>query len=369
MPISPTLEGFRAAFRRPSLTFAEIMWRWVVGATAVALFVFGLFEYLDTLPVTSGERFFLRTRQPYLVAQAIAHIFRGSLGRAVMAGLLAALALGLLWMVAGSVGRMATVRALLDYFRRDAARCGLAAAVAPEGGKDVASGASTNAIRAGLASEGSPFDALVRINFLRLAVALAAVFGFLGAAILAGFASPASDPSPGLAFLLFLPLAGLVWLTRGALDWLLSLAGLFAVRDGEDAVGAISAAVGFWRERTSAVFAVSTWTGLAHLVAFVGATTVVSMPLGFAGVLPWRLVVLGMILVTLGYFVLADWLYMARLAGYVCIAETPQELLKPPPPVPFSTPPLGGLQMAPVQTTIDRDEPILSDVPDLAVDG
>lgn len=355
MSISPTAEGFRAAFRRPSLTLGEITWRWATGATAAALFFFGLFEYLNTLPVTSGEMLFLRTRQPYLVAQAIGHIFRGSLGRAVMAGLLAALMLGLLWIVAASLGRMVTVRSLLDYFasRRDAAGCVSSGSV-EVGKRDVASNVSTNS-----------FQALTRLNFLRAAVAMAAVFGFVGAAILAGFASPASDPNPGLAFVLFLPLAGLICLAWGTLNWLLSLAGLFAVRDGEDAVGAIFAAVGFCRERTGAVFAVSTVTGLAHLVAFVGATTVVSMPLGFAGVLPWRLVVLVVILVTLAYFVLADWLYMARLAGYVCITETPEALLKPP-PMPLPVWPPGGMQATPappVQTTIDRDEVILSDVP------
>ena len=85
MPISPTAEGFRAAFRRPLLTLAEIIWRWMVGATAATLAVFGLFEYLDTLPVTNGELLFLRTRHPYLVGEAIAHIFRGSLNRVAMA--------------------------------------------------------------------------------------------------------------------------------------------------------------------------------------------------------------------------------------------------------------------------------------------
>ena len=311
MAISPTAEGFRAAFRRPSLTLGEITWRWVTGATAAALFFFGLFELLDTLPVTSGDMLFLRTRHPYLVAQAIAHIFRGSLSRAMMAGLLAVLMLGLLWIVAASLGRIATVRSLLEYFPRSpgSASAGTVA--------EAASSGSTNP---------NSFDTLTRLNFLRATAALAAMFGFVGAAILAGFASPDSNPSPGLAFLLFLPLAGLICLIWWALNWLLSLAGLFAVRDGEDAVGAISAAVTFCRERTGAIFAVSTWTGLAHLVAFVGATTVISMPLGLAGVLPWRLVLLGVILVTLAYFVLADWLYMARLAGYVCIAEMPEEL-------------------------------------------
>ena len=338
MSISPTAEGFRAAFRRPSLALGEIAWRWVVGVTAAVLFFFGLYQYLDSLPINNGELLFLRSRQPYLVSQAIAHILRGSLGRVVLSVLLAAILLGLLWMIAGAFGRIATVRALLDYFR-----------------KGDANYVATH-----------PFQALVRLNFLRAIAAVAALVGFLGAAILSGFVSPDSNPQPGLAFLLFLPLAGLVWLAWSTLNWLLSLAGIFAVRDGNDTIGAISAAVGFCRERTGSVAAVSLWTWLAHLTAFVVMTTIISMPMALAGLLPWRLVVLVMLLITMGYFVVADWLYMARLAGYVCIAETPEELMRPLPPMPVSilrpaqTPivPTPALQMS-----IDRDELILSDVP------
>jgi hypothetical protein len=345
MAISPTAEGFRAAFRRPSLTFAEITWRWVTGATVTAVFFFGLFEYLNTLPVSNGELLFLRTRQPYLVGEALAHIFRGSLSRGMMAFLLAAIMLGVLWMFTAAAGRIATVRGLLDYF---ATRRKMVGDTFAGGVPDVGE------------APRSSLRGLVRLNFLRLAAALAAIFGLVGAVILAGFASPDAHPRPGLAFLLFLPLAGLISLAWSSLNWLLSLAGMFAVRDGEDAVGAISAAVSFSRERSGAVVAVSTWTGLAHLVAFVGATTVISMPLSFATIVPWRLVLAAVVLLTLGYFALADWLYMARLAGYICIAEMPEALLRPLPPVP---PPA-----LPVQTTIDRNELILSDLPNLAVE-
>src|ERR1700686_4271818 len=99
---SPTIEGFRAAFRRPSLTFAEMAWRWTVGAAAWTLFLFLLIEYLDTLPVTHGDVTLLRTRQPLLIGRAISHILRGSLNRAVLASLLAAVALTLLWIIAAS---------------------------------------------------------------------------------------------------------------------------------------------------------------------------------------------------------------------------------------------------------------------------
>ncbi len=365
MAISPTAEGFRAAFRRPSLTLAEIIWRWTVGATATALFAFGLFEYLQTLPVTNGELLFLRTRHPYLVGEAIAHILRGSLSRAVMASLTAALMLVVLWMIAGAVGRIATVRALLDYFRRDIASNVSAGAtnagagdheitsnreITNDGERDVSSNVSTTA-----------FPALLRLQFLRVAIALAALFGFAGSAILAGFASPAANPQPGLALSIFLLMACLVAFLWWALNWLLSLGSMFAVRDGEDTIGAIVGAVACCRERTGAVLAVSTWSGLAHMVVFVVASTVATVPLAFSGIVPWRLVVAADMVVTLGYFAVADWLYVARLAGYVCIAETPQELLTTPSP---PSPPIP----TPLQTTIDRNELILSDVPNLALE-
>src|SRR5271154_6075942 len=186
--VSPTLEGFRAAFRRPSLTLAEISWRWTAGATAAALLLFGLFEYLDTLPVTNGELLFLRTRHPYLVGEAIAHILRGSLNRVVLAGIVAAFLLSLLWIIAASLGRVVTVRGLLDYFRGGAAGD---AATEREGGADRSfsdHSFSVNDLRQ------SPLRALARLNFLRVAVALAAFLGFAGASILAGFASPDADP-------------------------------------------------------------------------------------------------------------------------------------------------------------------------------
>ena len=348
--ISPTLEGFRAAYRRPSLTFAEIMWRWVVGATANALFFFGLFEYLNTLPVTRGEMLFLRTRQPYLVVQVFLHILRGSLSRAVISIMVAVLLIAMVWMIAGSLGRIATVRALLEYFReRLSANAHRETTVRNEGPGRSASGRESNSLHS-----------LISLHFLRVGIALDGVFGLLGAGILASFISPDANPRPGLAFLCFLPLAGLVCVFWWALNWLLSLASVFAVRDHEDALGAISATVAFLRERTGPVLAVSSWVGWAHLVVFVGATTAVSVPMGLMPLVPWRLAALAMIVVTLAYFGLADWLYMARLAGFVCIAEMPDEMFAPSTPVlPVLAPPL--------QTSIDRNERILSDVPNPAM--
>jgi len=343
MPISPTAEAFRAGFRRPSLTFAEITWRWVVGATATLLFLFGLIEYLDILRVTSGDILFLRTRNPFLVSQAIGHILRGSLSRALLSLLVATMLLALLWMVAASLGRIATIEAMVEYFRSR-----FAAETEQIGEKDSVLTVSRR----------GRFTSLLRLNFLRVAVIVAAVVGFAGALVLASFASTPAHPRPGLAFLVFLPVVSVVSIAGYELNWLLSLAAVFVVRDGDDAVESIESAVELCRKRTSAVFAVSTSTGLAHFIAFAGASTVVAFPIGLTGLLPWRMVVLLVMLLTLAYLAVADWLYTVRLAGYVCIAELPDSLLAPPPTLP--PPPV------PVET-IDRNELILSDLPNPAV--
>ena len=379
---SPTLEGFRAAFRQPSLALAEIAWRWSVGATACTLLGFSFFEYLNTLPVNRGELLFLRSRQPILISRAIAHILRGSLTRVSLAALLGASALTVLWILAASLGRATTVRALLDHFSDrfvpDSAPesapppTARGEACAPQPSK--ADGNAIDSPAVGVAEKRFLPASLLALNFLRTAITLAAWFALVGASILAGFASTDRNPQPGLVFLFFLPLAALVgglWLI---LNWFLSLAALFAVRNDndhhQDTLSAISAAVTLCRNRFGHVVAVSAWFGLAHIAAFLGASTVSSFSLGFVAVLPGRAVLAILTVLALIYFAVVDWLYTARLAGYVCIAEMPDVLLAPAHPLPLA-PPSGGPQFrptAPLAASIDREERILSDVPQLAVE-
>jgi len=375
---SPAIEGFRAAFRRPSLTFAEITWRWTIGAVGWTLFLFSIIEYLNTLPVTRGDRTLLGTRQPVLIGRAISHILRGSLNRAVLTTLLITVALALMWTIAASIGRAATVRALLDYFRRDVAgnvTVSTLPAADPEQDANLvlARGAAAAAVERinNVSTEPSDsilpqvFRAPLALNFLRLAVSLSAILAFMGAAMLAGLASPVSSPKPALAFILFLLFAASICIAWPTLNWFLSLASIFAIRDGNDAPAAFSAAVTFSRERMGPVFAVSAWTGVAHLVALSVAGTAVSLPLAFVQFVPPRLIIVVIIFLSLAYFAVVDWLYIARLAGYICITEMPDTVVMPAtlraaPPAAPNTPQS--------HTSIDRNEPILSDLPNLALE-
>jgi hypothetical protein len=336
-----TLEGFRAMFRRPSFGLAEIAWRWSFGSAAVLLLTFSFLEYLDTLPVSAGDMFFLRTRQPFLISQALLHILRGSGARLADAAIVLGLALALAWIGIAALGRAVTIKALLGYLSEELNNQELAGAKAWR------------------------FQSLVGLNFFRVAAILAAAVGWVAAWILAGAVSPDSDPSPGSAMLVFLTMILLVGLAWSAVNWFLSFATVFAVAEGEDTFGAIASAADFCRTRTGPIVAVSSWFGLAHLVAFFLATSVVGFPLAFAPVLPAGVVLGGVLLVTLLYFALADYLYVGRLAGYLAIIANPQM-----PTMPEITPPSpdnGSLVGVSPETRVDPDELILSDLPPLPV--
>ncbi|HXM24373.1 MAG TPA: hypothetical protein VN948_24165 [Terriglobales bacterium] len=311
---SPTLEGFRAILRCPSFGLAEIAWRWSFGAAAGLLLVFSFFEYLDTLPVSKGDLLLLRTTQPALISRAVLHIFRGSAFRVVETAVVLVLTLGVGWIVVASLARAATIRALLTYFRD--------------------SEISTPEHKEG---EGNwQLRSLFALNLFRFGTSLAAAVGFLAAVLLGGAASRPSDPAPGSALLIILTVALLVWLAWSTLNWFLSLAAIFVVADGQDTFGAIVAAVDLCRTRSGSLFAAGTWFGLAHLTAFVVASSVVAFPLGFAAVLPAGVVLGGVLLVTLLYSAIADFLYIGRLAAYMAIVEMPEspsaEIAPPPLP-------------------------------------
>src|SRR5215469_3533554 len=113
---SPITAGFRLIFRRPAIALAEIAWRWSFAAAVWVLGITFLFEYMASLPVTRADRLLLRTRQPELVARAVQRIFEGSAFRFIEAAILLAIGLTGAWIVLASLGRIATLRSVIDEF-------------------------------------------------------------------------------------------------------------------------------------------------------------------------------------------------------------------------------------------------------------
>jgi len=318
---SPTLEGFRAIVRNPSLVFAEIAWRWSFGAAALILSMCLVIEYLKTLSITRGDHLLLRSRHPLLVAQALGNIVRGSGVRLVEAGVVLLLALLLGWIVIAALGRAATLKMVLAYFGRQE-------------------------------TQPSGLRSLMGLNFLRAAVTLAAVLGSLATFTLLDYARTPDEAAT--VFNLALLAIPLIWLVRTMLDWFLSLASVFVVADGAGAFAAIADAGKFFQHRAGAVFAVGTAFGLAHFGVLTAAGILAAFPLGFITVFPGQAVVLCLAAIALLYFAVADFFYVGRLAAYVSILTTPDiaPILTPAPPAP-----------APQSGRIDPDELILCDVP------
>jgi hypothetical protein len=317
---SPTLEGFQTMFRLPALGLAEITWRWSFGLAVAAALAFGLREYLATLPVTAGEILLLRTRQPALIAQALARIFQGSAPRATAALLVLTLALTVAWIVLASLARAVTLKTVFEYFRSSGR-----ARPFDYVQRRLAHEPETPPI-----SIARGLNSLLVLNSLRAAVMLAAAVGIVGAVLVAGAASSPDDPSPGkvmLIFWLFTMLIGLAWST---LNWYLSLAALFVVRDSASAFAALVKAADLCRTRPGPLAAAATWFGIAHAIVFVIASSAAAVPLGFAELLPGSMVFGGLLLVGLLYFAVVDFLFIGRLAAYVFLLEEPEPGREPP---------------------------------------
>jgi hypothetical protein len=325
-PRSATLQGFKAMFGRPSLGLSEIAWRWSFGFGAVVLLLLAGLEYLDTLPVRRAELFLLRTQHPLLVSRAIARIFAGSAPRAVAVGMVLTLSLAIGWIVLASLGRAATLKALFEYFQDHAV---------------------SGRIR---------LNPLMGLNLLRVILTLGSVTGGVGALLVAGAASPATDPSPGAAALIFFTLAMFVTLIWTVLNWFLSVASIFSVEGGFGTFGCVAATVGLCRTQTGAVVAAATWFGLAHFIALLAASSVIAFPLAFAELLPAGIVLGGVLLVGLLYFAIVDFLYVGRLASYVYMLKGPQEDA-------LANRALPGGNISPIETRVDAGELILGDLP------
>jgi hypothetical protein len=301
---SPTLEGFRIMFRRPSLTLAEIAWRLSFWAAGIFLLGALIVEYLDTLPVHGRDLLFLDSGQPVLVAKAIDHIFRGTSLRLILGAIVVVSALGFAWTLIAAVGRSATLRAIQEYF------------------------SDRSEVDADIhAQRRSPISPLAGLNLLRLAAVFAATIAAIGAILLPARILASRDGKPILAFVITLALLSLVGVLWTLMNWELSLSAIFAV----------AAASRFSRDRAAGFWAINFWFTLTHAALFFVGTTAASMVLGMAGIVPAALVLAGVLIVTLLYFIAADWIHVGRMAAWFYLVVTPVVALSPPPVAAFAT--------------------------------
>ncbi|MGH9516471.1 MAG: hypothetical protein ACRD3P_12435 [Terriglobales bacterium] len=326
---SPTAEGFRLIFRRPAIPLAEIAWRWSFAAAFWLLSASFLVEYADSLLANKVDRLLFGTRQPELIVRALHRILHGSALRFTAGGIVLALGLLVVWIVLSSLGRAATLKAMMERLE-----------ITP----------STSTRRGTVLS-------LLALNFLRAANALAAIVAAIGAIFIASGAWASTHIPASDAARLWLLLLLLVWTAWAMLNWVLSTSSLFVAMDRVSAFTAISLTLGWFRDRIGSVLAAGTWFGLIHGGAFLTACSAAFTVLSMAQVLGAGPTLFLEFVIIAAYCAIADLLYIGRLTAYLAIVRRGDSIDLPepeatPPPFPSSE-----------RTAIDRSELILSDVP------
>ncbi len=309
MANSPTGQGLRLIWRQPSLAFAELAWRWTFAVAVWFLVSFLLLAYMDSLPVSDADAFLLRSGVPPLVWATVRHVLGDSGSRFAGAAVIVAAAVGVLWIVAASAGRWATVRVLLDHFRGEQER-----------GRPMPSAEDLHG-SAEITSRWRSARALLGVHFLRAGLLTAAILAGMGAVIVSGFASSRRDPRPELVFLLFCGLILVIAVLWKIFDWLLSIAPIFAVRERQTTFESFCAALGFVREQIGAVAGASALFAVLHFFIFSAVAALAFVTIFLVALVPGWIVATSFVLLSLVYFASIDFLGVARLASYICILE------------------------------------------------
>ncbi|MGC2112085.1 MAG: hypothetical protein WA655_21385 [Candidatus Korobacteraceae bacterium] len=306
---SPFRDGFAALWHEPVLLPAELAWRWCFGLSALGLGILSIGLFLDSLTVSRVDELFLRSLQPQLLDNALRHIFRGSLSRFLLEQSVLLLGATLLWALAASVGRAATLRRLFAMF-------------------------STEVEEEPQAMQWD-FGPIFTCHLLRAMwsmIALAVAFGSL----LYGLVMMQDEHPVGAAIALSfgVGLASFIGLT---LNWYFAVAPLFCVRNGSDAIQAVEEAVEFSGRHAGRLFLLGLGFLIVRLIWAATMALAFLSPVNLAASIGARSVAVLMAIVVVVYFVGADALRLARLGAYVSLAEDdtrPREELASPEPVP-----------------------------------
>jgi hypothetical protein len=291
--LSPFRDGFAALRHEPALLAAELTWRWCFGLSAWGLAIVSLALFLDSIKISPADELLLRTLQPRLLANALRHIFQGSVSRFLVEQAVLFLGLTLLWSLAATAGRAATLQRLVSMFR--------------------------------LASDDEAQSThwhFIPIFFLQLLRAMWSLIALaVGAGLLLYGMAMLKNQHPLRAALALLFGVTAAFFGGVVLNWFFGVAPLYCVRNGAGAMEAVEQTAGFSECHVGRLILLGVeffalrlvWMGTMFL-AFLSPLSL----LGWIGV-GW--VALLMALVALAYFAGADLLYLARLAAYVSLAE------------------------------------------------
>ena len=283
-PPNPITQGLRAVTRDPAIFLVEILWRWSFAILACLLVAGVGAMLLGPLHVGHAWDTAWRSRDPQRMGQLVlAVLLLLGMKAIVIAAIAVPLSIALLWGIFSALGRFVTVKRL----------------------------------RTGLTS--LRFRSIFALQLLRafigwlcLVLLFAAMFGE------ALIATRGPQPDLLLYYLMVLPSVVVIssfWLT---VNWYFSLAAIFG-REGQSFRGALRQARQTVRQQRSDFAGTGFVYLLFRVVVLLIATAICGLTSGMVGSSPQSYFTL-LIIVSLAYFAIADFLYMARMAAYLALA-------------------------------------------------
>jgi hypothetical protein len=276
---NPLTYGFGAIRRDPALLLVEILWRWCFGALALLLFL----GFLVMRPevVAAGDTSAWGSHDPLLIAQAFLHLLAGLGGTPLALAIALILVMTVLWTLLGALGRTFTLNRLERSgvsFRSILALQGLRAVFLWLAGIALT---KTIVLDARLAGRGAKPDI-----FLYSALAVWSVI-----------------------------LIGALW---AAVNWNLSLAAVCCAKNAGGFGRSIRQALALDRSHSGDLLGVSLVFALWRLIVLAVAFVLWFLPSAKMATAP-RAYFAWFVATMLAYFAASDFLYIARMAGYLAI--------------------------------------------------
>lgn len=291
-PPNPITQGLRAVMRDPAIFLVEILWRWSFALIACLLVIGVGAMLLGPLHVGHAWDTAWRSRDPQRMAQILVTILLILGMKAVLAAVAIPVAIAFLWSIFSALGRFVTVRRL----------------------------------RVALTS--LRFRSILALQFVRGFVCWFCFVLFFGATFgEALIASRGPKPDLLLYYLMVMPsvvVISAVWLT---VNWYLSLAVFFG-REGQGFRGALRQARQTVRQQRSDFAGTGFVFLLFRSVLLLIAVAICGLTSGMEATAPQSYFVL-LVVVSLAYCAVADFLYMARMAAYLALAAAHADFAGP----------------------------------------
>ena len=286
-PPNPVTQGFRIAWRKPSLWLWEILWRWFFGLAALGLLFYAYRVLSASISVTDADALAWRNRDVMTLATSLAPIIADN-GKVLLSLALRILpTITVLWVVLSSIGRYATLNSLVES-------------------RDQVS-----------------FRSLFWLQTLRVLSMWLGTFALIATIGIEGQIATRGDTTDfALYYIMVLPSLLVIAIVWSIVNWYLALAPVSLCVEAHSAWRALRMARVLGRSHRPEFLSASFLSMLLRVAGIMIAFVICVATSGWMGPAPRAYTTL-VVTVTLAYFAFADFLFAARQASFVEIARRP----------------------------------------------